>query len=73
MLKYIFFVNIRRCRIVEDKSNIRLCENSINKGNKKEQKDPLIVFKDWTYTTDIKDGSYLVKHLNYDNEFEKYV
>eukprot|EP00415_Alexandrium_ostenfeldii_P004031 UN4031 len=27
------------------------------------------VFKDWTYTTEIVDGSYTIVHQNYDNPF----
>merc|ERR1719393_772163 len=28
-------------------------------------------FKDWTYTTELVDGSYAIKHINYDNQFDE--
>ena len=61
------------CRIVEDKSNIRLCDNidvTNDDDNNNNKSDPNVVFKDWTYTTEIKEGSYLIKHLNYDNVYD---
>ena len=57
------------CRIVEDKSGVRLCDMNSSGGSSAGKSDPNSVFQDWTYTTEIKDGSYLVKHLRYDNPY----
>uniref|UniRef100_A0A7S1WDH5 3-hydroxyisobutyrate dehydrogenase n=1 Tax=Alexandrium catenella TaxID=2925 RepID=A0A7S1WDH5_ALECA len=47
-------------RLVEDSCGERLCDEKSRK-----------VFKDWTYTTEIVDGSYTIVHQNYDNPYSK--
>ena len=55
-------------RIVK-KSGVRLRDMSSSDGSVAGKSDPNSVFQDWTYTTEIHDGSYLVKHLRYDNPY----
>jgi len=51
------------CKLVEDQSGVTLCEGP---GNAKE------AFQNWTYTTQIKDGSYQIVHIqDSDNPFRR--
>lgn len=47
-------------KLVEDNSGVRLCEGNGSAGD---------AFKDWSYTTEINDGSYTVVHQDMKNPY----
>jgi len=47
-------------RLIEDMCGTELCDDKLKTA-----------FKDWTYTTEIVDGSYVIVHKNIDNPFEE--
>ena len=54
------------CRMVEDAAGVRLLDNEDDPG-----KSHGGAFENWSYTTEINDGSYQIIHTDYDNAFKK--
>jgi len=70
------------CRMTEDAAGIRLIdgqgEDDLYPGNSVSPTSHRGAFKDWSYTTELNDGSYTIVHTGYDNvytqePFTKYV
>merc|ERR1711957_46456 len=63
------------CRSIEDAAKIRLIdgagEKDIYPGNMVNHDSHGGCFKDWSYTTEVVDGSYTIVHTGYDNVYDK--
>jgi len=64
------------CRLVEEKAGCRLIEGEgkpdLYPGNSVCPESHGGCFKDWSYTTEINNGSYTVIHTGYDNVFKHF-
>merc|ERR1711957_137103 len=63
------------CRAIEDASGCRLIDGEghadMYAGNSVNHESHKGSFKDWSYTTEVLEGSYTVVHTGYDNAFTK--
>merc|ERR1719460_484008 len=61
------------CRLVEEAAGCRLIdgegEDDIYPGNSLAPQSHNGAFKDWSYTTELLDGSYTIIHTGYDNPY----
>jgi len=61
------------CRMVEDASGCRLIdgdgEDDMYPGNSINPESHKAAFKNWSYTTEILEGSYTIVHTGYDNPY----
>lgn len=63
------------CRLIEDAAGIRLIDGEgqpdIQEGNSIAPDSHGGCFKDWSYTTELYEGSYTVVHTGYDNVYTR--
>ena len=65
------------CKLVEDASGVRLIDEGTGSaegtfpGNLISEESHGGAFKDWSYTTEILQGSYTILHTGYDNPYTK--
>jgi len=61
------------CRLVEDAAECQLSDgpevSDIYPGNRLSPESTGGAFKDWSYTTEICEGSYTIVHTGYDNPY----
>ena len=61
------------CRLVEDAADCRLTDGpevpDVYPGNRLSPESAGGAFKDWSYTTEIHEGSYTIVHTGYDNPY----